>query len=99
MPGPLLVVDTPSLMYRAYFALPSTITGADGTPVNELLGTANLVLQAVERHEPRAVTLCWGAEAAVYRKEAYPDYHAKRPEMPPELEVQWRDAPAFFEAF
>jgi 5'-3' exonuclease len=99
MPGPLLVVDAPSLLYRAFHALPRTIAGPDGTPVNALLGTANLVLQAVERHEPRAVVLCFGAEAAEYRVALYPGYHADRPEMPAELVPQWDDAAAFFGAF
>jgi 5'-3' exonuclease len=67
--------------------------------VNALLGTANLVLQAVERHEPRAVVLCFGAEAAVYRKALYEPYHADRPPMPDALEPQWAAAPAFFGAF
>jgi len=99
MPGPLLVVDAPSLMYRAFHALPRTITGPDGTAVNALLGTANLVLQAVEKHSPRAVVLAFGAEAADYRVELYDGYHADRPEMPDDLQPQWADARAFFEAF
>jgi 5'-3' exonuclease len=99
VPGPLLVVDAPSLMYRAFFALPSSITDGDGRPVNALLGTANLVLFVVERHAPRAVVLCWGAEKAAYRAELYAPYHADRPPMPPELERQWADAPGFFSAF
>jgi DNA polymerase-1 len=99
MPGPLLVVDAPSLLYRAFHALPRTIVGPDGAPVNALLGTANLVLQAVERHDPRAVVLCFGAEAADYRVELYPGYHAARPDMPEELVPQWDDATAFFGAF
>jgi len=99
MPGSLLVVDAPSLMYRAFHALPRTITGPDGTAVNALLGTANLVLQAVEKHSPRAVVLAFGAEAADYRVELYDGYHADRPEMPDDLQPQWADARAFFEAF
>ena len=99
MPGPLLAVDGPSLLYRAFFALPKSITGSDGQPVNALLGTANLILQVVERHDPRAVVLCFGAEAANYRVELYPGYHADRPPMPDELQPQWADARAFFGAF
>lgn len=99
MSGPLLTVDAPSLLYRAYFALPSSIKGTAGRPVNALLGTANLVLQAVERYAPRAVALCFGAEAAHYRTDLYPSYHADRPPMPDDLEHQWQDAPAFFTAF
>jgi 5'-3' exonuclease len=99
MSGPLLAVDAPSLMYRAFFALPKSITGPDGASVNALLGVSNLVLQAVEKHAPRAVVLCFGAEAADYRVEAFPTYHADRPEMPAELVPQWEDATAYFEAF
>jgi 5'-3' exonuclease len=98
-PGPLLVVDAPSLLYRAYYGLPRSITGADGRPVNALLGFANQVLWAVERHAPRAVVLCSGAEAASYRVASLPRYHADRPPVPDELAPQWADAPAFFGAF
>jgi DNA polymerase-1 len=97
--APLLAVDAPSLMYRAFFALPKSITDGDGHPVNGLLGTANLILFTVERYAPRAVVLCWGAEAAAYRTELFEPYHADRPPMPPELERQWHDAPRFFAAF
>ncbi len=99
MPAPLLAVDAPSLLYRAFYGLPKSITNDDGQPVNALLGFANQVLWAVERHAPRAVVLCTGAEAATYRAEALPSYHADRPPVPDELAPQWADAPAFFGAF
>jgi 5'-3' exonuclease len=100
MAGPLLVVDAPSMMFRAFYALPKTITGTDGQPVNALLGTANLVLREVELHSPRAVVLCFGPDAAAYRTELYPAYHAERDEaMPDELPDQFTAAGPFFEAF
>jgi DNA polymerase-1 len=98
-PAPLLAVDAPSLLYRAFYALPKSITTPGGMPVNALLGTANLVLWAVERHRPRAVVLCSGAEAATYRTAAFAPYHADRPPVPDELAPQWADAPEFFGAF
>ena len=99
MLAPLLAVDAPSLLYRAFFALPDSIKDGDGKPVNALLGTANLVLQAVETHRPRAVVLCFGAEAATYRTDAFAGYHADRPPMPDALGHQWQQARAFFGAF
>jgi 5'-3' exonuclease len=66
--------------------------------VNALLGTTNLVLQAVERYSPRAVVLCFGAEAATYRVELHDGYHADRPPMPDELAWQWERAPDYFGA-
>ena len=99
MPGPLLAVDLPSMLYRAFYALPDSIKGADGNPVNALLGAANLILQEVGEHDPRAVVLCMGPDAAAYRVDLYPAYHAARPEMPEGLVGQWADAPRFFGAF
>jgi 5'-3' exonuclease len=99
MASPLLAVDLPSMLYRAFYALPDSIKGADGKPVNALLGAANLILQEVTEHEPRTVVLCMGPDAAAYRVELYPAYHAQRPEMPEGLVGQWSAAPGFFEAF
>jgi 5'-3' exonuclease len=99
MAGPLLAVDAPSMMYRAFYALPKSIKGSDGKPVNALLGTSNLILREVEQHEPRAVVLCFGPDAARYRVELYARYHAERPEVPDALQPQWDDSADFFEAF
>jgi DNA polymerase-1 len=98
VPAPLLAVDTPSLLYRAFFALPKSIKGSDGKPVNALLGAANMLLQAVADFKPRAVVCCFGAEAGAYRVKAFPAYHADRPPMPAELEHQWALAPDFLAA-
>jgi 5'-3' exonuclease len=95
----LLVVDAPSLLYRAFFALPKSIKGADGRPVNALLGTANLILREVLERRPRAVVLCFGPDAAHYRVELYAPYHAERPPVPDELAPQFADAPGFFSSF
>jgi 5'-3' exonuclease len=100
MAGPLLAVDAPSMLFRAFYALPKTITGADGRPINALLGAANLILREVETHEPRAVVLCFGPDAAAYRVELYPAYHESREEeMPDELPHQFEASREFFEAF
>jgi DNA polymerase-1 len=100
VPAPLLAVDTPSMLFRAFYALPSKIVGPDGKPVNALLGAANLILREVELHQPRAVVLCFGPDAAAYRTELYPAYHAEREEaMPDELPHQFADSRDFFGAF
>jgi 5'-3' exonuclease len=99
MPRPLLTFDAPSLLYRAFFALPDSITDGDGHAVNALLGATNLVLLAVAEHRPRALVACFGQEAAHYRVELHSGYHADRPPMPPELEWQWERTREFWEAF
>ena len=82
MPAPLLAVDGPFLLYRSFFALPDSIKGADGQSVNALLGAANVLLRIASDRRPRAIVVCFGAEAAAYRLELYPSYHAARPPVP-----------------
>ena len=98
MARPLLVVDAPSLLYRAFYALPKSITDDDGRPVNALLGSINIVLREIELHKPRAVVMCFGIDAAEYRVELFEGYHADRPPMPDELTPQWELAPDLYEA-
>ncbi|MGD0452157.1 MAG: 5'-3' exonuclease H3TH domain-containing protein [Solirubrobacteraceae bacterium] len=98
MPTPLLIADVPWLLYRSFFALPKSIVGADGQPVNALLGTVNAILTFYDARlpacPPDGVVACMGAEQADYRVRLYPPYHAHRDPMPPELRAQWEQAPA-----
>ncbi len=101
MPSPLLIADVPWLLYRSYFALPKSIVGSDGQPVNALLGTVNAILTFFDARLPAradGVVACMGAEEAVYRVRLYPPYHAHREQMPPELAAQWKQAPALLQS-
>jgi 5'-3' exonuclease len=99
MPRPLLAVDAPFVLYRSFFALPESIHGAEDKPVNALLGAVNVLLRIAADRDPRAIVICFGAEAAAYRVELYPNYHADRPPVPDALVWQFERAPALFEAF
>jgi DNA polymerase-1 len=96
---PLLAVDAPSLLFRAFYALPDSITDKDGQPVNALLGALNMIFRVVADYHPRAVALCFGPDAADYRKELYSPYHEARPPVPPDLDRQFAEAAGFFESF
>jgi DNA polymerase-1 len=97
--APLLVVDAPSLLFRAFHALPDSIVDSRNRPVNGLLGTTNLLLYAIEERRPRATVLCFGEDAATYRTDAYAPYHADRVVMPDGLGHQFEAAGDFFGAF
>jgi 5'-3' exonuclease len=103
VPAQLLIADVPWLLYRSFFALPKSIVGADGRPVNALLGTVNAILTFYDARlsacPPDGVVACMGAEEAAYRVSLYPPYHAHRDPMPPELRAQWEQAPALLESF
>lgn len=99
MPGPLLVVDGPFVLYRSFFALPDSIKGTVDRPINALLGAVNVLLRIAADRSPRAIVICFGAEAAEYRVQLYPAYHATRPAVPDALQWQFDQAPGLFEAF
>ena len=98
MQGPLLAVDAPYLLYRAFYGLPDSIKGSDGRPVNALLGSVNSILAVAEEEGARAVVCCFGPDAAAYRVELYEAYHAHRPPMPADLAHQWERAPGLYRA-
>lgn len=99
MSGPLLLLDLPWLLYRAHFALPSSIEGADGRPIGALLGAVRAILAEVDEHDPVAVCAATGAEDATHRTALLPAYHAHRDAMPDALRHRWTQAPTLCEAF
>jgi 5'-3' exonuclease len=99
VPGPLLVVDAPFVLYRSFFALPDSIHGSAGRPINALLGSVNVLLRIAADRSPRAIVITFGAEAAAYRVELYPPYHADRPPVPDDLQWQFEQAGELYEAF
>jgi 5'-3' exonuclease len=86
-----MFLDTSSLMYRAFFALPTSIKGPDGQPVNAVRGYLDMTARLVRDHAPDEVVHCLDDDwRPAGRVEAYPGYKADRPEEPPELTTQFR---------
>jgi 5'-3' exonuclease len=84
-----LVVDSPSLFYRAFFALPASIKGPDGNSVNAIRGYLDMVSRVLADRRPRAVVNTFDADwRPQWRVDLYPGYKAKRAEDPPELPGQ-----------
>ena len=98
MSEPLLAVDAPYLLYRAFYALPDKITGKGGRPVNALLGSVNAILLSAEEENARVTVCCFGPDSAPYRTDLYAAYHAHRPPMPKHLAHQWKQAPDLYRA-
>lgn len=57
--GALLVLDSASLYYRAFFALPESMTAPDGQPHNAVRGFLSTLTRLVDLHGPSAVVACW----------------------------------------
>jgi 5'-3' exonuclease len=93
--GPLMLLDTASLYYRAFYGVPDTLTAPDGTPVNAIRGLLDMIARLVRARGPAALVACLDAEwRPAFRVAAIPSYkaHRARPdgteEEPPGLTVQ-----------
>jgi 5'-3' exonuclease len=84
-----LVVDSPSLFYRAFFAVPRSIKGPDGNSVNAVRGYLDMVSRVLTERRPQGVVNTFDADwRPQWRVDLYAGYKAKRAEDPPELPGQ-----------
>lgn len=84
------MLDAPSLVYRAFFALPPTVTDPKGRPVNAVRGFLDMTARLASDHPGGEIVAVFDADwRPKYRVDAYPGYKAERPEDPPELPPQF----------
>jgi 5'-3' exonuclease len=84
-----LVVDSPSLFYRAFFALPKSITGPSGNSVNAVRGYLDMVSPVLAERRPQGMVNVFDADwRPQWRVDLYAGYKAKRADDPPELPGQ-----------
>ena len=85
-----LLLDVSSLVYRAFFALPTSITGVDGHPVNALYGYLDMVARLVRDRKPQEVVHAFDDDwRPAPRVVAYEGYKSERPMEPEELTPQF----------
>jgi len=78
-PGKLLLLDTASLYFRAYFGVPDSVKAPDGTPVNAVRGLVDMIARLVTDHRPTRLVACWDDDwRPAFRVEAIPSYKAHR---------------------
>jgi 5'-3' exonuclease len=92
-PGrPTLVLDSPSLLYRAFFALPASIRDPQGRPVNAVRGYLDMVSHLLRSRLPAGVIHTFDHDwRPAFRVAAYDGYKSTRrpdpPELPPQLDL------------
>jgi 5'-3' exonuclease len=58
----LLLLDTASLYFRAYFGVPDSVRAPDGTPVNAVRGLLDFITRLVADHSPAGLVACMDAD-------------------------------------
>lgn len=97
----LLLLDTASLYFRAYFGVPDSVKAPDGTPVNAVRGLMDFISRLVGEYDPTHLACCWDDDwRPQWRVDLIPSYKAHRvvevvpgaapdvEEVPDPLEVQ-----------
>ena len=75
----LMLLDTPSLYFRAFFGVPESITAPDGMPVNAVRGLLDMTATLVKAHAPDELVACLDADwRPAFRVAAIPSYKAHR---------------------
>ncbi len=97
--GEILLIDGYSLAFRAFFALPESISRADGMPTNALYGLAAMTIKVIEEEKPSRVIVAWDPPGKTFRDELYPEYKAGRRETPEGFRAQSPHFRPLMEAF
>ena len=75
----LMLLDTASLYFRAYFGVPDSIRSPDGVPVNAVRGLLDFISRLVADYRPTHLACCWDNDwRPAWRTELLPSYKAHR---------------------
>ncbi|MCW2942222.1 MAG: 5-3 exonuclease, partial [Actinomycetia bacterium] len=78
VPG-LMLLDTPSLYFRAFFGVPESVTAPDGTPVNAVRGLIDMIARLVTDRGPDRLVCCFDNDwRPAFRVAAIASYKAHR---------------------
>src|SRR5579871_6177610 len=93
MAGTVLLYDSYSLIYRAFYAIRS-LSSPDGQPVNAIYGMTKMLRKMIADHNPTHHAAVFDLGPPRKRLTLLPEYKAHRPPTPPDLEKQ---LPAIYE--
>jgi DNA polymerase-1 len=94
----LFLIDGPSLVYRAFFALPESIATSTGEPTNAIFGFASMLVKIVTDYGVCPTVVAWDAGDSG-RTELFAEYKAQRRSRPDLLREQWPAMEPLVEAF
>jgi len=75
----LMLLDSASLWYRAYYGMPDTLLAPDGTPVNAVRGYIDMTARLMSIYKPNRIVACLDGDwRPTWRVELFPEYKANR---------------------
>jgi DNA polymerase-1 len=83
-----VLIDGHSLAYRAFYALPTTLTTSSGQVTNAVYGFVSMLIKLLSDFQPDSLVVAFDRGRPAYRLEQYAEYKAHRPPMPDTLREQ-----------
>ena len=78
-PQRLMLLDTASLYFRAFFGVPDSMRSPDGHPVNAVRGLLDFITRLVGDYRPTHLACCWDNDwRPQWRVDLLPTYKAHR---------------------
>ncbi len=75
----LLLIDSASLWYRAYYGMPDTLVSPTGEPVNAIRGFLDMTARLITQYQPTRMVACLeGDWRPTWRTDLFPAYKANR---------------------
>jgi 5'-3' exonuclease len=75
----LMLLDSGSLWYRAYYGMPDTLVAPNGTPVNAIRGFLDMTARLISIYNPDRIVVCIDGDwRPTWRVELFPEYKANR---------------------
>ena len=87
--GATFLLDGMSLAFRAYFALPATLSTTSGIVTNAVHGFVSMVQFIIREHQPGSLAVAFDLPGETFRDEMIADYKAGRAETPNDLPPQF----------
>ncbi len=84
----VVLIDGTALIYRAFYAIPSSFSTRDGTPTNATYGFALMFRKILAGKTPKFGAVIFDAPGKTFRDDKFPAYKAQRPPMAGEMRVQ-----------
>ena len=88
MPRTVLLIDGNSLVYRAFFALPTDLATASGQVTNAVFGFTSMLVNLLRDHRPDALAVAFDRPEPTFRHERIVTYKANRESAPDILRQQ-----------
>jgi 5'-3' exonuclease len=75
----LMLLDSASLWYRAYYGMPDTLLSPSGLPVNAIRGYFDMAARLITMYQPDRIVACLDGDwRPTWRTDLFPDYKANR---------------------